>query len=240
MSGVGGALQTFERVLVEGLALERLPLDPMLAHAQGSWRGEPVRIDTRAYHGDRVVFARFAFVEGAGLSIGNALALGESALALPILGADLVDLGHGRETMVAVDLSPTLDVEDSWREQLVPLARRRREHASLPTGGELPSWCSRWFSPLALFTRVGEAEAPAAFAQTMDFARAYVEIAREAEPHDDSASLTRDTMDAYLSAHREFDRGLGLLARIFGSDWAAQYLHFVLLPSMLDIQGHHA
>jgi hypothetical protein len=36
--------------------------------------------------------------------------------------------------------------------------------------------------------------------------------------------------DGYAAAHREDDKGLGLLARMFGERWAERYLREVLFP----------
>jgi hypothetical protein len=39
---------------------------------------------------------------------------------------------------------------------------------------------------------------------------------------------------SYLADHRNDDKGLRMLARLFGADWSARYIATVLFPEKLD------
>jgi phycocyanobilin:ferredoxin oxidoreductase len=230
------ALDT-ERMMVERLDLRPLALPSELARAEGSWKGAPAVIETRAYAGGAVAYARFArvwqpgMVPGAGLEIGNYLVLGRPDLGLPVLGADLVGMGL-RGRMLAADLSPVLPPGAARDRQLAPLADRAAARARLTPGGALPEWCARFFSPHALFVRPGVDELPAAVAELDEFPRVFVALVLDATS-DGAASPARRAQsvhDEYLAAHRTDDKGLGMLARMFGDAWAQRYLDEVLFP----------
>lgn len=210
-----------------------MQLDPVLARAEGTWKGEPVTIATRAWRGGAVRWARVATVTGGGLEIGNVLALPRLHLALPILGADLVSLGaRGAGTMIAADLSPVLPAGDARERQLAAFARRMAEYTDLTPGGALPGWCARWFSPHALYVRPTPAELPRAAAAFREAVDAFVALAAAVESPADRAPdpAVQRAHDGYAAAHREDDKGLGLLARMFGERWAERYLREVLFP----------
>ena len=221
-----------ERALVDALALEPLALPPELARAEGEWKGAPVRIETTAWRGPAIRYARFARIAGAGLEIGNALCLPRHELPLPIFGADLVSLGARAGTMLAADLSPVLPAGEARDAQLASLARRRMAAGAeaLPPGGALPAWCARWFSAHALYTRPDAAALPAAVEAYRLYPDEMARLARPAAPAPALAPLVREAQDGYARAHREDDKGLGLLAKMFGAGWAARYLHEVLFP----------
>lgn len=218
-----------EAYLVRELALAPLPLEPGLGRAAGVWKGATVTVETRAYHGGAIRYARFAVVRGAGLDIGNVLCLPASEHPLPILGADLVAVG--RETgMLAADLSPVLPPGTERTAQFAALAARRARRPPLPSGGPLPAWCASWFSPHALYTRVDAAGLRDAVDAFHDFPRAFVALVRRSIPR---PALTRQVMEAqegYAAAHRTDDKGLRLLATMFGTAWAERYLAKVLFP----------
>jgi phycocyanobilin:ferredoxin oxidoreductase len=220
-----------EEVLVRELGLVPWPLDPDLARAEGTWKGQPAVIETRAYHGRGVRYARFVQMSGAGLEIGNALCLADPVTPLPILGGDLVALG--RETgLVVADLSPTLPPGPGRTAQLAPLAAVRARRAPLPPGGALPAWCSAWFSSHALYTRVRPEQAPAAVDAFRDIVSAFVEIARAATPRVAVMTAVAAAQEGYAAAHRSDDKGLRLLAHTFGAAWAERYVHAALFPSL--------
>jgi phycocyanobilin:ferredoxin oxidoreductase len=218
-----------EAYIVRELGLEPLPLPRGLDHAEGEWRGGSITIKTRAYAGEVIRYARFATLSGNNLDIGNVLCLPTADHPLPIFGVDLVALG--RETgMLAADLSPVLPSGAERDAQLAPLAARRADHAALPPGGQLPAWCAAWFSPHALYTPVATTELDKAVAAFHDFPLAFVALARGSRPR---PALAREIMyahDGYAAAHRTDDKGLRLLATIFGTAWAARYLAEVLFP----------
>lgn len=220
-----------EAWIVQALTLAPIDLPPDLAAATGSWKGAPVTIATRAYRGGPIRYARFVQLVGADLEIGNLLCLPEPSYPLPIFGADLVGLPRAT-AMLAADLSPTLPPGPERARQLEPFARLRAAHPLLPPGGPLPSWCLAWFSPHALYTRVTPDELPAAEAAFWDLPRCFVEAARHASLRPDLAAEIARYQDGYAAAHRTDDKGLGLLARMFGDPWADRYLAEVLFPPL--------
>jgi phycocyanobilin:ferredoxin oxidoreductase len=218
-----------EAYLVRKLGLEPLPLPPGLGRAEGEWRGSSATIETRAYCGGVIRYARFAVVTTADLDIGNVLCLPTLSHPLPILGADLVALG--RETgMLAADLSPVLPAGAERDAQLAPLAARRARQPALPPGGRLSAWCAAWFSPHALYTRVDPAGLGDAVAAFQEFPRSFVALARRSRPRPALAREIEYAQDGYAAAHRTDDKGLRLLATIFGNAWAERYLVEVLFP----------
>ncbi len=218
-----------ETYLVGELALVPVALPPDLAAATGGWKSEPVTITTRAYSGDGVRYARFVQLVGVDLEIGNVLCLPDHAYPLPILGADLVSVRR-ESGMLAADLSPTLPPGPDRDRQLRPLARRRAVRGPLPPGGPLPAWCTAWFSPHALYTRVTREQLAPAVAAFWDLPRSFVDLVRQATPRPELAGEVADRQDGYAAAHRTDDKGLGLLAKMFGATWMERYLGDVLFP----------
>lgn len=233
--GIAALVEETEALLRGGLGLGSLPIAPDLARAEGSFRGGPVVIETRAYSSAFVGYARFVTIAGPGLEIGNVLVLGRPPSQLPIFGADLVSISADA-VMIAADLSPVLPDSSPL---LAPLASRRARHVELPPGGDLPAWCSAWFSPFALFTRAPSAVYPAARAAYLDFATALLEIealshsaGAAALPPADAAAVAK-AQAGYLADHRTQDKGLRMLANLFGAPWASRYIDAVLFPSEL-------
>jgi phycocyanobilin:ferredoxin oxidoreductase len=229
--GFGFARLTLETEawLVRELALEPLPVDVELAFAEGTWKDGPVTIETRAYKSDVIRQARFAIVRGPSLEIGNVLCLSAPGWPLPILGADLVAIRR-EQGMVAVDLSPTLPPGEQREAQLAGLAAIRARNPELPSGGVLPDWCAAWFSPHALYTRVPLSQAEAAAAAFRDFPRHFINLTQKARPYPGLASHIARVQDGYMAAHRNDDRGLGMLAKMFGPTWAERYVSELLFP----------
>lgn len=218
-----------ERRLVDALDLQRMELPAHLAQATGRWKDAPVRITTRAYTGDAVGYMRVALVNGVNLSIGNLLAQARPNRPLPVLGADLVWLGAGRDTMIAADLSsmregPAREAEHRAIAAAVP------DVSALPPGGELPPWCQLWFSPAALYTRVSAERLEEALSAFDGYVDAWLTLAAAARPAPESADEIRARQLGYARAHQAEDKGLGLLATMFGRAWADEYLDQVLFP----------
>jgi phycocyanobilin:ferredoxin oxidoreductase len=230
-AGFGFARLTLETEvwLVRELVLDPVPVDPELAFAEGTWKGEPVTIETRAYASDQIRQARFAIVRGPALEIGNILCLSTLEWPLPILGADLVAIRR-EQGMVAVDLSPTLPPGEQREAQLSGLAAMQAQQPELPPGGVLPDWCADWFSPHALYTRVPLSQAEAAAAAFRDFPRHFIDLARQGRPQSELSAHVARVQDGYMAAHRNDDRGLGMLAKMFGPTWAERYVSELLFP----------
>lgn len=225
-------IEDAEHFLVESLSLKLVSIPSQLQTARGQWKSAPVTITTRAYDGGVVRYARFATVQGAGLQIGNLLVFADPAYVLPILGADLVALGE-RPTMLAADLSPVFPAGPGRAAMDTAVGAALAHRPPLPGGGDLPGWCAALFSPHALYTRVAAGDSEHAAAAFRAYPEALVALVREAQPRPDLAEAVRTGQDAYAAAHRLDDKGLGLLAKMFGTAWANRYLRDVLFPSWL-------
>jgi PAS domain S-box-containing protein len=168
---------------------------------------------------------------GDGLDIGHVLCLSDPVTPLPILGADLVAVG--RDTgMVAADVSPTLPAGPERDLQLGPMAAAHARRPELPSGGELPAWCSDWFSPYALYTRVPAEQAAEAARAFLDTARTFVQIASATAPRVETLTTVAAVQEEYAEAHRSDDKGLRILANVFGTAWAERYVRSVLFPPL--------
>jgi hypothetical protein len=214
-----------ETTLVRTLELQRIAVPRELARLDGSWHGQPATLEVNAYAGPRVRYARFVRVWGRELAIGNALALSDPELALPILGVDLV--GISREMVVAVaDLSPVVPSPSEHERRLSAAAREAAPN--LPQA-EVPAWCRSWLSPDALVTRVSATELPGVAVAVAEYGRAFVELARRARSNGAGASVEAAQRE-YGRVHRADDRGLKLLGKIFDASLAARFLDEVLFP----------
>lgn len=202
-----GLLREAEALLSAGLRAVSV------APEEGAFKGQPVRLVTRAYEGGPFRFVRFIELTGPGLEIGNALCLPRYDVLLPIFGADLVRIG-GQPAMIAADLSPVGPADVS------AVARGR---PALPPGGELPAWARDVFSPFALYTRAGEDHFEEAARAFLAFPRTLLTLAPL--PGDSTGAQRR-----YCRAHLEDDKGLLLLARMFGEERARRFLHDVMFP----------
>jgi hypothetical protein len=229
-----------ERLLTRELALVPRAVPEGLDCMSAEWKGERLTLVARAYEGEDVAYARVVTLRGGGVAIGNVLCVPRARRALPILGADLVVLGGRGASMIVADLSPTLPTGDRRDAQLATvdgLVRPRVGEHRPPPGGALPHWCARFFSPSALFARpVTERDLAAAARAYRRFPRALVRLARTAgAPAGDAAAHARAVYAAYASAHRTDDRGLGMLARVFGGGRVERFVAEVLFPESLEV-----
>jgi hypothetical protein len=120
------------------------------------------------------------------------------------------------------------------------VARCRKTVLSPQLSVELPAWASAWFSQSALCLRVSPAESVAACQCVAEMADAFVQLSREesvvlhrgAAPEEAAAEVAR-RQRAYFAAHRDEDRGLLLLRRIFQPEVADRFLREVLFPERI-------
>jgi phycocyanobilin:ferredoxin oxidoreductase len=232
--------RSVERRLVAALGLEPRSLPPELARLDGVYREKPVRLEARAYSGGALGYARFVELDGGELEIGNILLLARPELGLPVFGADLVGLGRDTAVVVA-DLSPMTDDEAERRSQLAVLERHRTARPELETETDLPAWAEPWFSSGALCARIGSDRAADAAAAIGEFASAFVELwqrstselpegERRAAPAPERARAVSERQTRYNATHRQDDRGLLLLRRMFPPERADRFLREVLFP----------
>jgi hypothetical protein len=225
-------VRRIERRAVEELSLEPRALPAELSELNGTFRGAPATLLARAYSGPRLAYVRFVEVKSRHLDIGNVLALPRAEFDVPVLGIDLVEVG--RDTaMVVADLSPMTEQPRERAEQRVVLARHQRPGTKLGAASELPDWAREWFSDDALSARVSPAQASESDAAVNAYVAAFVELVRASNPQPERAELVATRQQAYAAAHRERDRGLLLLRRIFEPALAGRFASEVLFPEGL-------
>lgn len=206
-----------EGSLRHALELRAVELEPRFGCVIGSFRGHPARLTARVLFGPTVRFARFVTIVGDGLEIANVLCVPAPRSGLPIFGCELVGLGGGDTVVAAADLSPV------DRDAPLPLLP---SHA-LPVGGALPAWATRWFSPRALVTRTRGCHGPAIARAVTGYADAFIAIAKHAP--DSGRDFTEQQLQ-YCRDHRQEDRALGMLEKIFGADYSREFISTVLFP----------
>ena len=207
-----------ERRIVSRLLLRPVALDPQLASAAGSLKGVEIALEARGYAGGAIAFARFVELWGGALEITNLLCLPRTSCALPILGADFVSVSS-QSALFASDLSPVPGSAPA-----APLA-----HA-LPSGGKLPGWCDRVFSPQPLFSRVGADRRDEACAAVLGRVDQFCALAAAGGPAGSEREISHAQRE-YARAHLEDDKGLAMLGRMFGDAWAQRFLREVMFPA---------
>lgn len=252
-------VRRIEQLLVAELGLEPRELPPELARLEGTFRGERATLEARAYSGPHLGYVRCVEVTSRALDIGNVLAFPRPERALPVLGIDLVEVGRDTAVVVA-DLSPMAEAESERARERDVLARHQSlalsgspvspgAAASLDARAELPEWAREWFSASALSVRVGADQAEASAAATLAYVTAFIELVQtgRVDAGVDAAGVDAAGVDAggvhitlaertarrqqdYSAAHRERDRGLLLLRRLFEPTLADRFLREVLFP----------
>jgi hypothetical protein len=185
---------------------------------------------------------------------------------LPIFGADIVSL-PGNKHLVALDFQPVLPLnnEDELSAKLFPEKYSRLEtklldiHAKyqqgtddtteplLPWGGDIPPQAMRWFSPYALWTRLGDENAMQTVSTTVwDAYREYVDLyfelmdaVQEDLNNGEFKIIPEEENNPVLSGQREYleyrrinDPARPMLQRLYGKDWAEELINGVLFPTI--------
>ena len=223
IANAGRGARTFGRELADAhaLLLAELTCRPRelpgrLASRQGTWRGQALTLTAQAFEADRLRYGRLVTISGEDVDIANLLCLPDPRRRTPMLGIDLVRV-RPDHVVIAADLVPTLP----------PVHAR--------ASGTLPRWAEAFFSADPLVYRgapEGSATPLAAmWHRVQSFARelrADAEARGADEECDHTARLA--WQDAYCHAHRRDDRALGLLGRMFGEEWAQEFIDVVMFP----------
>ena len=181
---------------------------------------------------------------------------GGSPQGFPILGADIVSL-PGNKHLVAIDFQPILEVGESGSPQtLLPKRyfafeeRLRDLHTKyekpLPWGGDIPPPAQRFFSPYALWTRLGDEDAmekvqSKVYDAFKDYIDVYIDLMKSVQADVDSGKLEfEDDRDNhvvegqydYLNYRRTNDPARPMLKRLYGDDWAEHVIQSILFPEL--------
>lgn len=197
----------------------------------------------------------------------------EEYLRLPIFGADIVSL-PGNKHLVAIDFQPVLpmigsvDSTGDERTLLVPKqfahfeSRLQQIHSKyqrsntdstplLPWGGDIPPQAMRFFSPYALWTRLGDENAmetvnTVVWEAFQEYTDLYLELMRAVQDEVNAGKLRvvaprghreienqvwKGQMD-YLEYRRTNDPARPMLQRLFGNEWSERVISEVLFPSL--------
>mmetsp|Transcript_28524 Transcript_28524/g.60191 ORF Transcript_28524/g.60191 Transcript_28524/m.60191 type:complete len:405 (-) Transcript_28524:221-1435(-) len=192
-------------------------------------------------------------------------------LGIPIFGADIVSL-PGNKHLVALDFQPVLPLEDDDdgddRKEKTSLFPKQYAHLEsklqkihskyqksdsdstppLPWGGDIPTQAKRFFSPYALWTRLGDEKAmntvdTVVWEAFQEYTDLYMELMTAVQDDvntgklgvnvkaDDSNSVWQGQID-YLEYRRTNDPARPMLQRLYGNEWAESVIGEVLFPDL--------
>lgn len=205
--------------------------------------GKKVEIEfcCEAFTTPRLRYVRMVSFAGQGYDVFNFLAVPAPGCNMPLFGADIVALPGG--ALAAIDFQPLSSSPDYFTSHAAYSTNADKFRAwqnSFPPGGELPAAAKKYFSPYALWTRLGPdspVEASTARLQLalLDYCHAYTQlldstssqgttIASNSKSEDDSESF----LSEYLTYRIENDPAKRLLVGAFGLEWTEAVLNDVL------------
>jgi len=214
-----------------------------------------------------ISYARYALLETTqpenqssilpGIQVLNLVLFPNKSYELPIFGADLVSL-PGNKHLVAIDFQPLrtegLILPISFQKRLEETHNKYKH--SFPWGGDIPPQAKRFFSPYALWTRIGsypksketgEAastvvadthEAAVQVIQThvqqafKDYLDLYLDlvVASRFNTCEKTTSQLEQGHVAYVDYRRTNDPARPLLKRLYGEEWSEALIETVLFP----------
>ncbi len=195
-------------------------------------------------------------------------------LGLPIYGADIVSL-PGNKHLVAIDFQPVLSLVDdtgsSGKEKLPQLPKQYAHLESkleaihskyqkstsdseplLSWGGDIPPQAERFFSPYALWTRLGDDNAmdtvkTVVWKAFQEYTDLYLDlmtavqsdintgklevVSSKEQEKDDNNPVWKGQLD-YLEYRRTNDPARPMLQRLYGNEWSESVIGNVLFPSL--------
>ena len=172
---------------------------------------------------------RVAHVEGGdSLQVLNFVIFPHLNYDLPFFGADLVTLPGGH--LIAIDMQPlfhTQDYQDKYSQPILPLFHEYQKE--LPWGGDFPEEAKQYFSPAFLWTRPDKTETVEnqVFSAFKDYLDYYVDFVKQAEEIKNPEQLDKilTVHKKYIQYRAEKDPARGMLTRLYGSEWAEEYIH---------------
>ncbi len=172
---------------------------------------------------------RAAHVEGGNsLQVLNFVIFPNLNYDLPFFGADLVTLPGGH--LIAIDMQPlfhTNHYQDKYSKPLLPTFQEYQKE--LPWGGDFPEEAQQYFSPAFLWTRPDKTEIveTTVFSAFKYYLHTYVDFVKQAQKITDSQQL-ENVLTAhknYIQYRAEKDPARGMLTRLYGTEWAEEYIH---------------
>ncbi len=213
------SLVNVEATLVGALGLTPRVIPPSLATMSVDCRGQTLSVSARAYSGGTVAYARFVQIDSPFLKVDNVLVLPTCVTAQPIFGIDIVRPGVMAQWVVALDLSPTSNVDEpgiaealgpDWHPSAPEPARWARDHLSAS------AFVGRFdYLPIDLDLRIGM------------MARAFVDLAVRRSVDDQVARLEQRAR--YVRGHRDDQHGMKVVRKLLGG----RFVDEVLFPAWL-------
>ena len=191
---------------------------------------EPVLTTSYGFKSPKLRQIRAAHVQGGdSLQVLNFVIFPELNYDLPFFGADLVTLPGGH--LIAIDMQPLFARDEAYQakysEPILPMFHAYQQ--DLPWGGDFPEEAKQYFSPAFLWTRPSETAVveDRVFAAFSDYLNAYIDFVEQAEEvkeRDQLAAIVK-AQTSYANYRAEKDPARGMLTRLYGSEWAEEYIH---------------
>ena len=121
----------------------------------------------------------------------------------------------------------TKDYQAKYSKPLLPIFHEYQKE--LPWGGDFPEEAQQYFSPAFLWTRPDKTEVveTKVFSAFKDYLHTYVNFVKQAEEIKDSQELEKilTSHKNYIQYRAEKDPARGMLTRLYGTEWAEEYIH---------------
>lgn len=196
----------------------------------------PIRFCSDAFTSTKLQYARMVSFCGQGYDVFNFLAIPSPLCNMPMFGADIVVLPGG--VIAAIDFQPlsALATHTTTAPYRSNTQMFHKWQTAFPSGGELPPAAKRFFSPYALWTRLGSSytsdELSSLKLALLEYCQAYC-TALKAAPLD--ASSSDSDRELFLSEYLDYrianDPAKNMLVGAFGADWTETVLSDVLFPN---------
>ncbi|MBE9046616.1 phycoerythrobilin:ferredoxin oxidoreductase [Pleurocapsales cyanobacterium LEGE 10410] len=191
---------------------------------------QPVLTTSYGFKSDKLRQIRAAHVQGGNsLQVLNFVIFPALNYDLPFFGADLVTLPGGH--LIAIDMQPLFSQNEAYQtkysQPIMPMFHSHQQ--DLPWGGDFPEEAKQYFSPAFLWTRPTATEVveTKVFAAFCDYLNAYINFVDRATEVEDRQQLSAilKAQKSYSDYRAEKDPARGMLTRLYGSEWAEEYIH---------------
>lgn len=182
-----------------------------LSEMHGAHGGKDLSLRAWGFRAHGVAYGRCVAIDGPGIWIENTVVFPDPALALPVLGVELL-VFRDRMHLVVADLFPLADQDAGLMDGISP----RYDH--LGSTPPMPAWAARIFSRAPIFRKPRSEDALAEGARAMlDVSGAWLARRSQAEAcAAPAAACARERLLGYIQAHAADEPAKPFLARAFG------------------------
>jgi len=252
---------TMERLSSKDDPLIPLEMDPIFASNVGIIGKSNVVFESKAWQSESLRYVRLISFVGEGYDVFNFLAIPRSGVALPILGIDVVSLPRG--SLAAIDFQPqTADPLVFDSDLYSPLKEVQNKFTSLlPSGGDFPEEAKRYFSPLAIWTRIPGSSSVSSSNSSVDgssssavsdpiqlmsvvgdaldsYVQEYAILLSEqktielsSKSNNNNHKIDETFLNEYLAYRTSKDPAKRLLVGAFGAEWTENVLTTIMFPT---------